>query len=44
VHVKVWENAEAHFDSFLAAVKLWRYVKDYNPVPLACLDARPELN
>jgi RecB family exonuclease len=44
VHVKVWENAEAHFDSFLAAVRLWKYVKDYNPVPLAGLPHRPDLN
>jgi hypothetical protein len=34
VHVKVYENADAHFEMFQAALALWKYVKCYNPVAL----------
>ena len=44
VHVKAWDNADAHFAMFQAAVALWRYVKAYNPVALVGLGQRPELN
>jgi len=34
VHVKVYDNADAHFEMFQAALTLWKYVKCYNPVAL----------
>jgi len=44
VHLKTYENPEGHFAAFKAAMELWRYVKGYNPVALAGLSPRPELN
>jgi hypothetical protein len=36
VHVKAYDNADAHYAVFRAALELWRYVKAYNPASLAC--------
>jgi hypothetical protein len=44
VHIKVYENPEAHYAVFLAAFDLWKYVKVYNPVALVGLCPRPDLN
>jgi hypothetical protein len=30
VHIKVWKGS-GYFDAFVAAITLWRYVKNYDP-------------
>ena len=53
VHTKVWngpcgrppgEETDEHFEAFLAALGLWKYVKGYDPVHPALNCERPELN
>jgi hypothetical protein len=48
VQVKQWTpSAKAtvgYFGSFMAALQLWQYVKDYDPVPPGLSLVRPELN